>query len=57
MMTSGQAFGGAPHHFDNAAYLNSASRDKQEEMPVTLNTNLKFDEIVLESGEIDLQEL
>ena len=56
-MTSGQAFGGAPHHFDNAAYLNSASRDKQEEMPVTLNTNLKFDEIVLESGEIDLQEL
>ena len=53
MQTSGGAMGGAPHH------MAEPPNSKQRAVTQTDNSadNLKFDEIVLESNEIDLADL
>ena len=67
MQTSGPAFGGAP--LEDAGMMmgggaqtrpnnSSMNVNQVQPLPTTMNPNdLKFDEIVLESNEIDLAEL
>ena len=64
MQTNTTAMGGAPHHISQRSQNQSMGRpfDRAstiDEMATggTQQTALKFDEIVLESNEIDLDEL